>query len=105
MDARGTGYRPPKSLAEIVKTKLNPQQKEHSLAQLKHRIEAGEYAVDPGVLAGEILWKVDLVRRVRRQLAEEDSRPEGARTRRPALERRFAPGGRRPPRARQDPRA
>lgn len=41
------------------------------MTQLKQRIALGEYAVDPGVLAGKILWKTSLVRRVRRDLAPE----------------------------------
>jgi hypothetical protein len=85
-----------------VKTELNPQHtdKQHSLAELKHRIALGEYAVDPGVLAGEILWKTDLIRRVRHDLSAEG---EGRRPRR-RRSRRFAPGGLSPLRARKNPR-
>jgi Anti-sigma-28 factor, FlgM len=42
-----------------------------SLEDLKRRIAAGEYAVDSGQLAGAILSKLALVRRVGRFLASE----------------------------------
>jgi Anti-sigma-28 factor, FlgM len=44
-----------------------------SLAALKRSIARGEYAVDPGVLAEAILWKVGTVRRVRRQLSSDEA--------------------------------
>ena len=87
-----------------MKTQLNPQHEKHSLAELKHRIALGEYAVDPGVLAGEILWKLDVVRRVRRDLAADDSRGSEADRSRQPRSRRFARGGLSPLRARQHPR-
>ena len=43
-----------------------------SLEELKGQIAAGQYAVDPGVLADDILSKLALVRRVRRFLFGED---------------------------------
>lgn len=41
------------------------------MADLKRRIACGEYAVDPGVLADAVLWKMGLVKRVRRDLEPE----------------------------------
>ena len=45
-----------------------------SLEELKGQIAAGQYAIDPGILAGDILSKVALVRRVRRLLMGEGER-------------------------------
>lgn len=45
-----------------------------SLEELKGQIAAGQYAIDPGILAGDILSKVSLVRRVRRLVMGEDER-------------------------------
>ena len=42
-----------------------------SLEELKRRIAAGEYAIDSRKLAGELLSKTALVRRVARFLTEE----------------------------------
>jgi hypothetical protein len=43
-----------------------------SMEELKGQIAAGQYAIDPGVLAGDILSKLALIRRVRRLLLGDD---------------------------------
>jgi hypothetical protein len=48
-----------------------------SLEELKGQIAAGQYAIDPGILAGDILSKVALIRRVRRMLTGEDEQGAG----------------------------
>lgn len=48
-----------------------------SLEELERRIAAGEYAIDSRKLAGDLLSKMALVRRVARFLTEE-GREEGA---------------------------
>jgi hypothetical protein len=48
-----------------------------SLEELKGQIAAGQYAIDPGILAGDILSKVALIKRVRRMLVREDDQAAG----------------------------
>ena len=62
-----------------------------SLEELKRRIAAGEYAIDSRKLAGELLSKMALVRRVARFLTEE-GREEDA-TRGPSAARGRTRGG------------
>jgi hypothetical protein len=51
-----------------------------SMEELKGRIAAGDYAIDSGELAGEILTKFALVRRVtRRLMSEGEPHPSPAR--------------------------
>jgi hypothetical protein len=57
-----------------VMTTLTPPKPEQSMADLKETIACGEYAVDPGVLADAVLWKMDLVKRMRRALEPEHQR-------------------------------
>jgi hypothetical protein len=51
-----------------------------SLTELKGRISAGEYAVDSSEVAGEIITKFALVRRVTRQLMREESQAAAGET-------------------------
>jgi hypothetical protein len=48
-----------------------------SMDELRGRIAAGEYSVESGEIAGEILTKFALVRRVTRQLMAEDEAEAG----------------------------
>ena len=50
-----------------------------SLDELRGRISAGEYAIESGEIAGEILTKFALVRRVTRLLMSEDGQAEAGR--------------------------
>jgi hypothetical protein len=43
-----------------------------SLDELRGRVSAGEYDVDAGALAGDMLSKFELIRRVRRMLMSGD---------------------------------
>jgi hypothetical protein len=73
-----------------------------SLQELRGRVAAGEYAIDSGELAGEILSKFALIRRVGRTLMSEDeagsgepglrSQPRGPRGERPTQPQRREPG-------------
>ncbi len=74
-----------------------------SLTQLKRQIALGEYSVDPGTVAEQILWKTNLVRRVRRDLTvdEDGGGHEADRSRLAQARRRFAAGAR--PRSRPRP--
>jgi hypothetical protein len=45
-----------------------------SMEELKGQIAAGQYAIDAGILAGDILTKVALIKRVRRMVMGEDER-------------------------------
>lgn len=83
-----------------MNTALNPPTPKPSVAELKDRIEAGEYAPDPSVLAGAVLWKIGVVRRVRRDLTEGGH--EADRSHVPRA-RRSARGSRPPIRLRPDP--
>ena len=49
-----------------------PRPEETPLSDIQHQIALGEYAVDPDVLAGEIIWKTQLIRKVRKDLMAED---------------------------------
>jgi hypothetical protein len=51
-----------------------------SLDTLRGRISAGEYAVDSGAVASEIITKFALVRRVTRQLIREDDHGDAGET-------------------------
>lgn len=65
-----------------------------SLEELKGQIAAGQYAIDPGILAGDILSKLALIRRVRRMLLGEDEQgasPEDDRAGTPRRRRRSTP--------------
>jgi hypothetical protein len=44
-----------------------------SLEELRGKISAGEYAIDSGKLAADILSKFALIRRVRRGLVDDDA--------------------------------
>ena len=60
-----------------------------SLDELRGQISAGQYAIDSGEVAGEILTKFALVRRVTRQLMQEDDAPA---SRGPGGRRQRSPG-------------
>jgi len=82
---------------------LNPQSREPSLAGLKRSIARGEYAMDPGVLAEAIVWKLGVVRKVRSQLTADDADSDdrgGAQTPRRRERGRSRPGSRPPIRPR-----
>ena len=49
-----------------------------SLEELRGRISAGEYAIDSGTLAGDILSKFALIGRVRRLLVGDDDEATAA---------------------------
>jgi len=46
------------------------QPREFFLAELRDRIAVGEYSVDSGALADELLWRLGVVSRVGRDLSE-----------------------------------
>jgi Anti-sigma-28 factor, FlgM len=48
-----------------------------SLEELKGQIASGQYAVDPGALADDILSKFAVIRRVARRLTSEDEAAGG----------------------------
>jgi len=73
-----------------------------SLDELRGRIAAGEYAVDSGALAGDILSKFEVIRRVGRWLMEAD---EADADRALAAEPRDRRGARRPPSRRSQSRS
>ena len=49
-----------------------------SLEELKGQVAAGQYAIDPADLAGDMLSKFDLVRRVRRLIGEDEDEDRAA---------------------------
>jgi hypothetical protein len=65
-----------------------------SMEELKGQVAAGQYAIDAGVVAGDILGKFALVRHVRRHLTGEDA----ARAERPGSLPRRRRGAARPTR-------
>jgi hypothetical protein len=69
-----------------------------SFSELKRRVSAGEYAVDSGELADDILSKFALIRRVRRSVISEEAAAAEAEARRGAKARgrRREPAGLRP---------
>jgi hypothetical protein len=70
-----------------------------SVAELKGRIAAGEYAVDSRKVAGEILFKSVMIRRVARMMSEDE---EGAAGRGAQSRRRARSQGSQPTRPRRE---
>ena len=58
-------------------TLRSTRQDPSTVNEIRQQIARGEYTVDPGVLAAEILWKVGVVRELRKTLAPDtDPAPE-----------------------------
>ena len=67
---------------------MNTTTRQARLAELKRRVAKGEYTLDAGLLADEMLEKLRLVRTIRRQLVA-GSEAERTRQARPRSRRRF----------------
>ena len=67
---------------------MNTTARQARLAELKRRVDRGEYTLDAGLVADEILENLRLVRTVRRQLVA-DSETQRALPARPRSRRRF----------------